>query len=338
MIEMNMENCFALLQKTCEPGTPIFLLIDPIVGDVLAQPGLPIDAGADSIRQAREAAWQRPVYLVELFSGIKLPLVLHPYLILLEGPQDSWLEEIVGLARDEREQTWKDGIKGQGKAIHKVGGWLRSTMDGENLAKQLSQWMRLNCEIHTPEKYLRLGDSRVLALMAAVVGEEALVSALGGVHEWLYLDAYGKLRSLKNPEAHIVERNALSLLPKLTAEQWQRMKQGPVIHEAIARVFGQWCLEDVFLRQQDKAVPYAAALDLAQRFAPNTKTRQSPISITTQADQVGGLILGLLHPGWENLPEVREYFAVDGSARVLSEHCAAVYLLAKRALTPQTAA
>lgn len=220
------------------PGTALYLLIDPLLGDpVLPAPleeGLPDQA----INSARADAWQRPTFTLRLPPGLPIDTALAPYLVELSHVNDPWLDASVQWAIQETVQTWSTE---ETSAIpHRVGGWLQSAAGGSALAEHLTQLLRLRTQQPTQARYLRLADRRVLGLATHVLGEPAMAASLPLVQHWHWLDAHAAWVSLKGqgPTAHAGDQ-ALQAparpLPVFDVQQWKIMSQGPSIHLQIAQ-------------------------------------------------------------------------------------------------------
>lgn len=320
-------NLLSRLQQACEPGTACYLLIDPIMGDVIPGSDLLEAVDVEAVAAEREKAWGRSVYVVGLAQTIKLEPMNYPYLVPLAGPDDPWLEASLEMAQEEHQQSWKDGLAGTGQALHKIGGWLSTALYGDELATMLSGWMRLNTVARIPQKYLRLGDPRVLALLCSVLGTDVLQTRMGRLKAWHYVDAHGRLQSLDNAQAHLNDDKQDTSLPQLDNEQWAQMSTGNVVHGAIARAHGQRLVEpDVVFAEDD--IPYKAAVSAALRFAGYPKkhgatTSQDPMNgkIRDQEDIAAAVTLYLLNPVWETHPEVRQMLNECGAEENLATRC-----------------
>ena len=323
---MTREESLAALRRVCEPDLPLFLLVDPMVGDVFPQTNLPQGGDVKALKQYRETVWGRPVHMVELERSIKLEMARRPYLVEIEGVDDPWLETSFELALDEREGSWAGGLGGTGQVVHKIGGWLRTKLPGESLAALLGRWMRLNTETYVSAKYLRLADPRVLSLLSAVLGAQTLQERMGRLRQWCYFDAHGSLQHLNSSDPQRTE-TAESL--RLNREQWSKMALGHVVHGAIARAFGQ-TLADLPGAAPVGAVPYVAAITAAQGFSiyqkpTGNKTNHSLCrAIRDEEDLVAAVALHLLHPGWENRTEILKLLE-EGGEETLAARCSDIH-------------
>lgn len=309
------------IEETLKAGfdcdQPIYLLIDPIVGDFLPQL---VFSGTDDVAaicSIREEAFSLPVFPVQLFADIRLPPSQHPYLVALPSADNPWMSDSLDIALAQNKETWLPGMSGNGWGIAKVGGWLQSTLSGEQLAGMLSDWMRLKTEYRTEAKYLRLADSRVLALLAHVLGPDTIIARMGRLRRWSYLDARGQPASLYNPASSEAETE-FRTLPKLDQAQWKILQNGPLIHGAIAKVLGETGKLGNQVNFAATAVPYAAAITATERCATPAGL-EADIRCITQEDHCTAIALTLLHPGWGKHPTIKEYLACETEAYSLAD-------------------
>lgn len=208
---------------------PIFVLIDPMLGEPIAMLG--IEPGVDP-QPIREKAWQRGVVQIALAERCTLPPHQHPYLVALSGPHDPLLELTLELAQDERRAAMADGLDGTGKGVHHIGGWLQSGMHAEQLAARLGSLMRVNTSAITTATYLRLADRRALAMLRHVVGDQRVVAQFGRLQSWIYLDAHGRLATLRS-----VDEEAVAL--RLDRKEWLAMEDGEALNRSLAQWLGE---------------------------------------------------------------------------------------------------
>lgn len=225
-----MQSKLDALRATVDPLTPLFALIDPMVGEPMAGIGSPAP-GSDPTEH-RAGSWQREVVPVVLAKNIALPPHQHPYLIQLHGPEDPLLELTFEIAAGEKEAAQAGGLDGNGRAAHRIGGWLQSSMRAGELGELISGMCRVNTEAATTATYLRLADRRVLDLLRHVVGEERVSGQLGRVQRWSYLNASGDLCTLRSPR----EQNELVFLNEA---EWARIERGEMLHRSIAHYLGE---------------------------------------------------------------------------------------------------
>jgi hypothetical protein len=196
-------------------------------------------------------------------------------------------------------------------------------MDGDSLAAMLGRWMRLETRERVPQKYLRLADPRVLALLRAVLGTQTLQAGMGRLKSWSYLDAQGALQRLENPEAHLKIDDAR--LPRLDKVRWAQMSLGESIHGAMARAFGQRNAEAEGMPMQSEA-DYEAAIAAAQRFSayldPGTVPPGALVGkIRDQDDMATAVALSLLNAVWESHPDVRQLLDEFKAEETLTARC-----------------
>lgn len=305
----------AKLREQFESGLPLYLLIDPIVGDFLPQLAFSPTDGAQLIRCAREKAYDRSVFSINLSPDIKLPPSHHPYLVAMTSFDDPWIAASLELACAQNEKTWAAGMAGDGWAVSKVGGWLQSAMPAEALAAKLAHWMRLDTEVRTDARYLRLADSRVLALLAFVLGRDRIVGAMGGLRLWIFMDAYGRLDSFYN-KASGEAANESAGLPRLDKKQWQILQNGAAIHGAIAKAWGERRKNSGSEINLPAEIPYAAAAAAADAFSG---LPQPSLACTTPEDRCTAMALALLHPGWASHVEVKRHLAENVAEHSLAD-------------------
>lgn len=293
--------------------TPVFVLVDPLVGEPL--PELHSSTAPDSADQAqsrREAVWQRPVARIEL-ERTTLPPHLFPYVVELSGHDDPWLDATFEIAMAERDRALADGLDGKGEALHRIGGWLQSSMYPQQLAQNLAGVMRLRTELmYNPATYLRLADRRVLDLVRHVVGDERVAVQFGRLRRWSYLDARGCLTSLQSRGEEIRQLC-------LSATEWQQVQQGP----AVACTLAQWQGE---AQQRQQAGDSAAQTsfdqltvermyELALRAVQHAESaaRRWKHRFTRPVDQTVWATLSLLHPEVLDSQAVQRCLASTGT-------------------------
>lgn len=293
------------------------------MGEALPTDGVSHSSNLETVTSAREKAWGRPVHIISLGTKIKLPPSRYPYLVALEGAEDAWLEASLDMAWDERCDTWKDGLKGSGRAVHRIGGWLRSAVSATELAQLLGEWMQLRTTQRVKESYLRVADPRVFSLLRTVLGDAVLREHMGRLQQWLYLDANGLVQSLNS--AGTANDNRDPTFPYLTPEQWQQLILGAIIHPAVGRAYGQRRAspaDDIFLQTDD----YPSALAAAARFADISRAKASWAEmvspyIRSEEDLTTAVALTLLNPRWETHPGVLTLLADGEGAQTLTKKC-----------------
>lgn len=220
------------LEKLCagiDAATPLFVLIDPMVGEPIDGIGtLPSDANPAALRSEN---WGREVLTVELPKSISLPLYQHPYLIQLTGKDDPLLELTFEIAVAEQTAACAGGLDGRGRAAHRIGGWLQSSMRWDALSELLASMCELKTEAVTGASYLRVVDRRVLNLLRHVAGDHRVRAQLGRIQNWSYLDSHGQLCRLESPA-----EESVPLL--LSVSEWQQMERGELLHRTLAMYAG----------------------------------------------------------------------------------------------------
>lgn len=324
---MNSIESIEHLRQSLALGTPIYVLIDPVLGDPLPDVAIPLASSARDVQTERETIWQRLVVPVPLDPSIKLPPAYQPYLVLLTKPSDHYLELTWEIANGERSKALQGGLDGSGEEIFKIGGWLQTTMPAEQLAAMLGRWMRLKTVVPVVERYLRLGDSRVLALLCHVLSDQALIARMGRLSRWIYLDAYNRKCCLENTEAHVASEQWLEL-PILSRRQWQDMQRGNLIHAAIAKV--HLLLFQVNQESTaDEIPPYRSALKFAEIWSAKQNSADAVLwsGINTREDRVAAISLSLLSPDWNTLPAIRAYLVRKEAGWGLSYCATEIYQL-----------
>ncbi|CAN7628822.1 DUF4123 domain-containing protein [Pseudoduganella sp. LjRoot289] len=269
--------------------TPLFVLVDPMVGEPLPGMGTS-DAGADA-RALREQAWGREIVPIVLARTIALPAHQHPYLVRLHGPDDPLLELTLDIADGERLAAQSRGLDGEGRAAHRIGGWMQSSMHFEELAAILSAMCRVNTDAHTKATYLRLADRRALDLLCHVAGDSRVASQFGRLQSWAYLDAFGRLRRLRS-------RDERPEPLRLSAAEWRQMERGEMLHRTIA----QWLGETLCGEGAPPQTVYPSA-EIAVSNAASA-ARKWPHRFENSTDETVWAALSMLHPAMPQLPAV----------------------------------
>lgn len=227
--EVPVQSKLAGLQGAIDPVTPLYVLIDPLVGEPLSELGN-IDARSD-LTAVREQCWKREIVPIELPKAISLAHHLHPYLVGLQGPADPLLAMTLEIAEEERLAAQAGGLSGEGRAAHRIGGWLQSGLRSQELSALIVAMCTLKTEARTSARYLRVPDRRVLDLLSYVVGRERVAGQFGGLQSWTYIDACGNLCQL---------RTGVTSKPLYIAvNEWTRLQRGELLHRAIAQYLGQ---------------------------------------------------------------------------------------------------
>lgn len=272
------------LRQGIDPLTPLFVLIDPMAGEPL--PG--------------QQLWEREIVPVVLAKTIELPPHQHPYLVQLRGPDDPLLDVSLQLAEAERAASQSGGLDGEGRAAHRIGGWLQSSMQTEALAHIIANMCLLKTDAYTKAAYLRLADRRVLDLLRHVVGDNRVAGQFGRLQSWDYLDPAGRLRRLRSSD-----EQAGPL--RLSAAEWQRLTRGELLHRTVAQWLGA-------IAQTDGVPPealYPAAENAVINAASAAKTW--PHRFKTAGDETVWAALSLLHPSLPHSHAVLKLLADPGS-------------------------
>ncbi|GJJ02304.1 hypothetical protein RugamoR64_28420 [Duganella rhizosphaerae] len=244
--------------------------------------------------------WEREIVPVVLPKAIALPSHQHPYLVQLRGPDDPLLELSLDLAEGERTASQSGGLDGEGRAAHRIGGWLQSSMQPEALADIVATMCLLKTDAYTKAAYLRLADRRVLDLLCHVVGCNRVASQFGRLQSWDYLDPAGRLRRLRSSD-----EQAGPL--RLSAAEWQRLARGELLHRTLAQWLGA-------IAQMDGVPPealYVATENAVTNAASAAKTW--PHRFKTSGDETVWAALSLLHPSLPHSHAVLKLLADPGS-------------------------
>ena len=290
------------LREQLDPLVPIFILVDPLVSDLM--PGIDITRSVGALQTSRELAWQRMIVSVELSASIQLPHHMRPYMVQLHGVHDPLLELSFYAAVDELQQTLAGGLEGQGVAPHRVGGWLQTAMRGQALAKTIAEMCNVNTDAYTTDTYLRIADRRVLSLLNYVVNKQRVAEQMGQLRTWIFLDGIGELSRLDSSYGEIKRL-------RLNTVEWRRMEQGQYIHRTLAHWYGEltenatsrlFCLTDMY-----------AAIENAHAQTA-LSARKWPHRFKTIDDHTAWTALLLVSPEIARRDSVQEKLASLGSA------------------------
>ena len=297
------------LQENLDTITPIFLLIDPMLGEPL--PGGELVAAGKDAQPIRAAIWQREIFSIALSQPSPLPVHQHPYLVALTGLDDPWLDITLELAHAERRTAMEDGLDGEGLAAHRIGGWLQSTMHPSQLAEALAGMFRVKTDAFTNAHYLRLPDRRVLALLRHVAGDTRVIAQLGRLQRWLYLDAYGQLSSLHSTAEDISPLH-------LSSKEWREMEAGEMLNRTLAQWLGECQRRDAV---PSSRIPVATLYPRLQQAIAAIKpaATQWPHRFVKVHDQTAWAALNLLHPDFSHNKAVQELMRQRGSEQEPAE-------------------
>lgn len=212
-----------------QPGSGLYLLVDPLLGDPVLPSALDEGLSTEDMDALRSEAWQRPTFALRLPPALSLDDALAPYLVELSGADDALLATSVQWAVQETVQTWH--ADAGGATPHRVGGWLQTVASGPELAAHLTQLLRLRTQQHTLAHYLRLADRRAWGLTLHVLGEDTVAAGLPPVQHWHWLDAHAAWRTLSAAPGQA----QATPWPAFDAAQWAVMAQGPAIHAHMAQ-------------------------------------------------------------------------------------------------------
>lgn len=289
------------LHSSFDPALPIFLLVDPMLGEPL--PGMVLETDPASAQIARESGWKRAVQPIALSPRVQLPSQQHPYLVAFEGMNDPLIELTLGLAHTERSISQANGLDGEGAAAHRISGWLQSSMHVDQLAEHLSQILRVNTSAYTKATYLRLVDRRTLALVRHVVGDGRLAGRFGRLRSWSYIDATGMLAVLRNEGEEITPL-------RLSDDEWRLIGQGESIHRSLAQFLGELERRGAASATFDQQL-YAQFLTAAGESRKVAK--QWPHRFAGIHDQTIWIALSIMHPGIARISSVQNFMQNPGT-------------------------
>jgi len=284
------------LRACIETGTGAYVLVDPIVGEPIPGFEYPDDADLDTLTAAREAIWERPVFVIPVDRRSMLGDMQshYPYLVGLDsGRNDPWLGATLEMALATQAAATRDGLLGEGSATFAIGGWLMSGMRASELTEHLAHLFRPGTEaLLRRGYYLRLPDPRTLHWTRRIVGEARLSAALGRIQHWYTVDMRGRLAGL-----HSLGETAMPL--RFTVPEWRELLRGEEAHPAVAMALGAaadgWRLPD------DPYEGASRALDFADAAA-----KRWPKRFTDPRDRAVWAALCLLHGDPAAYDPVRE--------------------------------
>lgn len=273
------------LRDILDSAVPIFILVDPMLGEPL--PSIEMATDVIAAQGSREAGWERAIQAVLLPARIALPPHLHPYLIALTGREDQLLDVTLEIAQSERSSAQLQGLEGEGGAAHRISGWLQSSMHVEELAQHLSQMFRVNTAATTSASYLRMVDRRTLALLRHFIRDDRLLKSFGRLQSWTYLDAFGDLAVLRNASD---EHTPL----RISIEEWGCLELGERINRALAQYLGELNKARTLCHPPDAHLYEHLALAALEASAIAKKW---PHRFGGICDQTVWMALSILHPG-----------------------------------------
>ncbi|MEO5934871.1 MAG: hypothetical protein ABIQ08_15150 [Duganella sp.] len=293
-----MQSKLAQLRASIDPVTPLFVLVDPMVGEPLPGIGIPVP-GSDATDQ-RAQGWERDIVPVTLPKSIALPAHQHPYLIQLRGGDDPLLEVTFSIAGQERLEAQSGGLDGTGRAVHRIGGWLQSSMRWPELGARVAEMCRVNTEAATKATYLRVADRRVLDLLCHVGGQSRVVAQFGRLQSWTYLNVNGDLSRLQSPREQ-------SERLRLSEQEWRRMYRGEMLHRTLAHYLGETAFTDAMIATPTYASAETALLSCADA------ARRWPHRFKSDVDDAVWAALAMWRPSINQLPAIRDLLDDPGS-------------------------
>jgi len=296
-------------------GLPVWLLIDPLLGEPLALEAAGAEPDAAALQRLREAQWQRSVLVAALPEDFGIAPAQLPYLVGLHGADDPWLRHSLQWAQDEWAQAWEDGLQGQGRAAMRVGGWLQTAGDGQALVQQLSQAMLLRTRPPQAARYLRLADRRCLDWLRCTVADARLLAALPSLRRWVWLDACGQVEQMAQVEQ--VEQGSLSArapIPSptplwLSATEYAQLLEAARVHPTLARWLGE----------RPAAAPQPGCAEaLGRAYAAVQQARQQaqrhPGHFPQDEDLCAWAALSLLQPAFSRSRAYTDWLASPSAA------------------------
>ena len=305
----------AALAALLDPGLPVWLLVDPMLGDPLPNAQSPAQDAAEAVQQRRCSAWGRDVRGLHVDAPMLAPCQ-QPYLVAMQGPADPWLAHTLELSHQELATTREDGLAGTGRGPHAVGGWLQTQASGEALAASLNTLLRLQAPRRTEARYLRMADRRCLDALDALLGRDAWTAKLGFVRRWAWLDGLGHLAC-----AEIDSQPAAQPIT-FAADAWRDFQLAPLVNPVLAR----WLGAAPVLASCEMPQAWRQALQALQhaRHAAQSHRRH----LGHEADVLAYAVLALLHPGFEAAPATQRWLATDPRGddfEPLHQHCHALH-------------
>lgn len=313
----------AALAALLDPGLPVWLLIDPMLGEPLPYAQGSAQEAKAAVQQRRSDAWGRDVQGLRVDAAMLAPCQ-QPYLVALQGLGDPWLAYTLNLAHQELAVTREDGLAGTGRGPHAMGGWLQTQASGEALATSLNTVLRLKAPRFTEARYLRLADRRTLDALDALLGRSAWTATLGAMRRWVWLDGLGRLACAE------VASDLAAQPITFTLDDWRDFQLAPLVNPTLAR----WLGTAPAAGPSDIPHAWHQAL-LALRQAQHA-AQHHPRHLDREADVLAHAVLALLHPGFEATPATQQWLATDptgGDFEPLHQHCHTLH--AALAATPK---
>jgi Domain of unknown function (DUF4123) len=176
----------------------VYLLVDPYAGDPAPFapdiPDTPI-ANYDELANLRARAWQgRPVYIYPDAEPL-LDALRMPYVVELM-PNDPLLDTTLKMAHARYADSLVSASQG-GWLAPQIGGWLSTTLSPQQLMQRLHSMWTFRAHGGLQDKYLRVGDWRVMQLISSIFSPEATRDFLGPISSWFMPSRNGGLEVLK---------------------------------------------------------------------------------------------------------------------------------------------
>jgi hypothetical protein len=308
---MNLETSLAQLKKSLDPLLPIFLLIDPMVGEPMTMNSDTPPVDLIGVMAARQATWQRDIVKIVLPASIDLSAHLQPYLVMLHGLDDVWLQASLEIALGENNASQERGLAGAGGAIHRIGGWLQTSASIDAFSKQISALAKLQANVPTNARYLRVADRRTLSLLRWVVGDGQIANCLSLLNRWVYLDALSNISMLKYKTLQEAKVNKSQII--FSIDQWASFVQASALHTTMARWFGQSKLENKPILQKQLNEIYQS-IDQVLKQA-KTIAREWPHYFKSEVDQYAWAVLVLAYPSLAKNKYIQQWLENESASQ-----------------------
>lgn len=304
----------AALVERLDTGLPIWLLVDPILGEPLPYAQGHAQEDEATVQQRRSSAWGRDARSLTVDAPMLAPCQ-HPYLVALRGLGDPWLARTLELAHQELATTREAGLAGTGRGPHAIGGWLQTQASGEALAASLDTVLRLKAPRRTEARYLRLADRRCLDALDALLGRDAWTATLGVMRRWAWLDGMGHLACAE------IDSDPKTQPITFSAGAWRDFQIAPLVNPTLAR----WMGASQAAKSLEMRHAWHQALQALQHSRDAAQRHRQHLD--HEADVLAYAVLALLHPGFEAAPITLRWLATDPTSddfEPLHEHCHAL--------------
>lgn len=313
------------LRDMLDRAMPTYLLIDPMLGE----PPLPSCVSLDhaNLQHARQTAWNRQIELIQLHPSIKLPAHQHPYLVELVGTEDPLLEFSVDVAMDEYLEARADGLAGNGGAAHQICGCVQGTQAPRQLAQDIAAMCKLNTEVLTPARYLRIIDRRTLGFLRYLVGTPRITAQFGAVQRWCYLDSFAIPRTLENTGAR---RETLTI----SRQEWAVLDNCEAVHRALFQSTGERPVG--LLAQANTSEDRVYSTVLSALAQARKKVRQCPNRFLGLHDLTTWTAIAVQYPSFADSESIRELLCQASEAGDPAGRIGAIFPELKTAIEKQT--